>query len=343
MLNIKCIELCSQIGGTIKGDPERNITGINRIETAETGEITFCARQEYEKYLSSTKASCVLLPKDSVHEPGENCTYIYCDNPYFVFVSLIKKIADQQISFTPKIHATAVIGENVNIAEDAYIGPGCVISDGAVIGSKTQLTANVVVYKNVKIGKNSIINAGVTLYHQVEIGNNCIIHAGAVIGADGFGFLEDAETGKYDKIPQIGNVIIGDDVEIGANTTIDRALIGSTIIKNGVKIDNLVQIAHNCFIDENSAFASQVGISGSTHLGKRIKLGGQVGVSGHLEITDDVTIIAQSGVSKSVTKKGIYFGSPIKDRLQAFKIEAVMRRLPEIAADVDKLKKEVLK
>ena len=170
------------------------------------------------------------------------------------------------------------------------------------------------------------------------IGKNCLIQPGAVIGADGFGFIENPN-GKYEKIPQIGNVIIGDNVEIGANTTIDCALLDSTIIKDGVKIDNLVHIAHNCIINEDTAMAAQAGIAGSTTIGKRNRIGGQVGLAGHISTEDDVILTAQSGVSKSITEKGVYFGSPAKERTQAFKIEANLRRLPDLAIDVDLLKK----
>jgi UDP-3-O-[3-hydroxymyristoyl] glucosamine N-acyltransferase len=198
-------------------------------------------------------------------------------------------------------------------------------------------------YDDNVIGENTIINSNVTLYNSVHIGNNCIIHAGAVIGSDGFGYIEDKTDGSYDKVPQLGNVVIEDYVEIGANSTIDCALIGSTIIRRGTKIDNLVHIAHNCEIGENTGIAAQAGVSGSVTSGKRNRFGGQVGIAGHLEIPDDVTILAQSGVSKSIPKSGIYFGSPIKEHLKAFKIEAVLRKLPELASDVNKLRIEINK
>ncbi|MFY8160745.1 MAG: UDP-3-O-(3-hydroxymyristoyl)glucosamine N-acyltransferase, partial [Candidatus Kapaibacteriota bacterium] len=192
---------------------------------------------------------------------------------------------------------------------------------------------------DVFIGKNTIIYPNVTIMNGTIIGDNCIIHPGAVIGSDGFGYYE--EGGKYIKIPQIGNVVIEDNVEIGANTTIDRSFIGSTIIKCGVKIDNLVQIGHNCVIGENSAMASQVGIAGTVTIGKNVRLGGQVGLAGHLKIADNVTIIAQSGVSKTILESGTYFGSPIKEATKAFKIEATLRNLPDLAKEVSNLKKEV--
>lgn len=198
----------------------------------------------------------------------------------------------------------------------------------------------VVLGDNVRIGKNTTLNSNVSVYEDCQIGDNCIIHAGAVIGADGFGFQEN-EDGSYSKVPQLGNVLIMDDVEIGANSTIDRALLGSTIIGKGVKIDNLVQVAHNVFIDENTAIAAQVGISGSSKIGKRNKIAGQCGIAGHLNICDDVLLMAQSGVPNNITKSGAYFGTPIRERMKAFRIEAVVNNLPELKKELSQLTKRV--
>lgn len=338
MINLKVSEIAKIINGTVVGRDDIIIKRLQRIEDAGLGDITFLARMEYEKYLDNSKASCVIVPISYNRQPKENQAFIRCEKPYEAFVSLILHF--ENIRFSPKsfIHPTAVIGDNVRIGVNVQIGAYCVVSDGCVIGNNTILMPNVILYENVKIGENTRINSGVVCYQEVEIGNNCIIHAGAIIGADGFGYLENKETGEFQKIPQIGNVVIKDNVEIGANTTIDRALLGSTIIENGVKIDNLVQVGHNCTIGENTGIAAQTGISGSTKIGKRNRIGGQVGFAGHLETTDDVSLIAQSGVSKSVTKPGIYFGSPIKERMLAFKIEACLRQLPDLFAEFEKMK-----
>lgn len=341
MINLPVAEIAKIIDGDIEGDGNILITKLQRIEDAKAGELTFLARMEYEKYLEKTEASCIIVPKDYNKSPKQNQAFLRCQKPYEAFVSLI--IHFENIRNAPKsfIHPTAVVSESAQIGKNVQIGAYCYVADGCSIGENSILMPNVVLYENVKIGCNTKINSGVVCYQEVEIGNNCIIHAGAVIGADGFGFLENKETGEFQKIPQIGNVVIKDNVEIGANTTIDRALLGSTIIENGVKIDNLVQVGHNCTIGENTGIAAQTGISGSTKIGKRNRIGGQVGFAGHLETTDDVLLIAQSGVSKSVTKPGAYFGSPIKERMLAFKIEACLRQLPELFADVEKIKKEL--
>jgi UDP-3-O-[3-hydroxymyristoyl] glucosamine N-acyltransferase len=341
MFSLTVEQIAKIVDGQIEGNKDIVIKKLQRIEDAGEGDLTFLARMEYEKYLVASSASAVIVPNNYKNSPKENQAFIRCEKPYEAFVSLIMHL--ENIRNTPKsfIHPTAVISEGAKIGENVQIGAFCVVSDGCSIGDNTVLMPNVVLYENVSIGKNTVIHSGVVCYQDVQIGNNCIIHSGAIIGADGFGFLENKETGEFTKIPQIGNVIIRDDVEIGANTTIDRALLGSTIIEKGVKIDNLVQVGHNCTIGENTGIAAQTGVSGSTKIGKRNRIGGQVGFAGHLETTDDVSLIAQSGVSKSVTKPGIYFGSPIKERMLAFKIEACLRQLPDLFAEFDKIKNEL--
>lgn len=341
MTELSCKQIADMIDGVIVGNPDAKIYKLNRIETAAKGELTFLAREEYEKYLDTTQATAIIVPSNFDKLPKDGLTFIKCEKPYEAFIKLLKDNA-----FKPKrksgVHPSAFVDQTASIHPEAYIGPYCVVGAGSVVGKCSELIAHVTLYDNVKIGENCTINAGVVCYHEIEIGNDCIIHSNAVIGADGFGFLEDKNTGSWDKIPQIGNVVIGNRVEIGANTTIDRALLGSTIIEDGVILDNLIQIAHNCVIGENTAIASQAGVSGSTKIGKRNKIGGQVGFAGHLETCDDITIIAQSGVSKSVTQKGIYFGSPIKDRLTAFKIEACMRQLPDLINEFNDIKKKII-
>jgi UDP-3-O-[3-hydroxymyristoyl] glucosamine N-acyltransferase len=249
-------------------------------------------------------------------------------------------LANEPEQNTFEIHPSAVIEQGAFVSAKASIGANCYIGKNVSIDEGVIIKSNCSIQQNVKIGKNTLIHSNVVIYKDCEIGDNCIIHSGVVIGADGFGYIENSD-GSYSKIPKIGNVVIGNNVEIGANTTIDRSLIGSTYISDGVKLDNLIQIGHNVEVGENSVMAAQVGVSGSAKIGKRNRFGGQVGIAGHLEIADDVIIMAQSGVAKSVTQKGMYFGSPIKDRITAFKIEAVIPQLPQIYKDINLIKKKL--
>jgi UDP-3-O-[3-hydroxymyristoyl] glucosamine N-acyltransferase len=333
-------EISEFIGSECPMNSDFIIKGLNRIEDAESADITFFYNPKYEKYLHSTQATCIIVPLDFDDTYFKGKILLFSAEPHAAFVKIVRFIEDSKRKVSPSIHSSAVIGKNTIISPNAFIGANCVIGDNCSIGEFSQVKAGTVIEDNVKIGANSIINPNVTIYEETVIGDNCIIHSGAVIGSDGFGFEEQAD-GSWIKIPQIGNVIIGDNVEIGSNSTVDRALIGSTFIESGVKIDNLVQIAHNVRIGKNSAMASQVGISGSSKIGERNRFGGQVGLAGHLKTADDVIIYAQSGVAKSVDSKGIYFGSPAKPRISAFKIEAALNELPEMVRNYKKLKEEI--
>lgn len=339
---LTCKEIAKIINGKIFGDDSIIINNLNRIEYSHKGDLTFFKDIRYEKHFHNTNADCILVSNDYKGDLP-NKTLIYVADPYLAFVELINIIYNQEPKRNSFIHNTAIIGENVKIHESAYIGPYCVVMDNCVINENVVLTSNITLYDNTNIGENTKLHSNVVCYTDTIIGKNCVIHAGAVIGSDGFGFVEDKTDGSYTKIPQIGNVIVEDDVEIGANTTIDRALIGSTIIGKGVKIDNLVQIAHNCIIGENSAFAAQVGIAGSAKIGKRSRIGGQVGIVGHIELDDDVTIMPQSGVTKRLKKGGIYLGSPAKEADKAYKIEAATRMLPDLIKEFTALKNNLNK
>ncbi len=314
-------EIANLINGELIGSPNLYFSNLQRIEFATENDITFCSNSEYKKYITENKAGLTIAYLDIDVKIAKNQAIIKHKNPYFAFAQLLIYLNDNY-------------NTKNGISEKAIINPN------SKIGLKPTILENVIIEEDVEIGENCFIHQNVVIKNNTKIGNNVIIHPGAVIGSDGFGYLDNPD-GSYTKIPQLGNVIIGNNVEIGVNTCIDRALVGSTIIGDGVKIDNLVQIAHNVIVGENSAFASQVGISGSAKLGKRVRMGGQVGSAGHLEIADDVTIIAQSGISKSITKKGIYFGTPAKPRLDAFKIEAVINNLPKLARDISNLKKNL--
>lgn len=340
MHKLKVKELLEIIGeAEIFGSTSNDINNLNRIDSAVCGELTFLESDKYEKYLPTTLATAVLVKDDSNFLPKENQIFIKTKNPYLSFLKLVH-FFETKPRIQNGVHQTAVVESSAKIGKNASIGANAYIGENSVIGENTVIYPNCSIQNNVIIGNNCTVYSNVSIYYDCEIGNDCIIHSGVVIGSDGFGFQENPD-GSYSKIPQIGNVIIKNDVEIGANTTIDRSFVGSTIIENGVKLDNLIQIAHNVEVGENSAMAAQVGISGSAKIGKRNRYGGQVGVAGHLEMADDVTLLAKSGVAKTVPLKGVYFGAPIHDRMTGFKIEAVIHTLPELARDIAKIKKKL--
>ncbi len=335
------LKIAELIDGTVFGDGDILISGINRIEEAGSNEITFIADTKYLEYLSESNAACFIISESIFNNLDKKRNFIVVNNARSSLNFILKYLAEiNSVKKHSFIHPTAIIGENCVISETAYIGAYVVIGNNCIVNSNAIIHPACVLYDNVIIGEKTILNAKVVCYEGVSIGSNSIIHSGAIIGADGFGF-EEQNDGSYIKIPQLGNVVIKDNVEIGANTTIDRALLGSTIIENGVKLDNLIQIAHNVSVGENSAMASQVGISGSTKIGKRNRIGGQSGLAGHISTTDDVTLLARSGVAKSIENKGFYFGAPVRERMRAFKIEAVINNLPELKQEVFRLGKTI--
>jgi UDP-3-O-[3-hydroxymyristoyl] glucosamine N-acyltransferase len=336
---LTCIEIADILDGEFTGNDNRKISGLNNIEFAQSNDITFLSDKKYIPFLDDTKAGCVLVDKKFDIDKYQGINFIVVDDAHQKFAGLIMYIADNYVKINYKIHPKAVIdetssyGKNVNIGANTVIGENCNIEDNVYI------YPNVTIYDNVTIGSGTMIHSGTVIGNDTKIGKNCLILPGAVIGSDGFGFIDNPD-GSYTRIPQIGNVVIEDNVEIGANTSIDRALVGSTILNKGVKLDNLIQIAHNVRIGENTAMAAQTGISGSTHIGKRNRFGGQVGLAGHMSIADDVILLAQSGVAKSIDKSGIYFGTPARDRMTAFKIEAVLGQLPDLFKELHHIKKK---
>lgn len=340
MKPILCEKIAEIIDGRFEGETGLSITGFNRIENAAPGELTFLSDDKFIIYLGTTGATCIIVKNTLEASPRAGQCFIRVENPYQKLAKLFKAVDSMSSRPKPMIHPSAVIADSSNISGSAFIGANSVIGENCRIADEVIIMPNVTLYDNVSIGKKTRINASVVIYKDCIVGENVIIHSGSIIGADGFGYIENPD-GSYDKIPQLGNVIIEDDVEIGANVSVDRALLGSTIVGKGVKIDNLVQIGHNCTIGEHTAIVSQVGIAGSVNIGKRNRLGGQVGFAGHMDTADDVIIMAQSGVSKSITKKGIYFGSPVRERMKGFKIEAVLRSLPEMRGEVNDLLKAV--
>lgn len=333
-------EIAQIAGGECLGDKTIIINNLNGIAHATQNELTFIASEKYLKHLETCQASAIMIPKGKDIPEKDNCCYIACENPYKSFLQVVVYLDVQQANKTKTsaIAPTAVIGEKTTIAETATIYDKVVIGNHCSVGDGSSIRPGVVIYDNVTIGKNTLIHGNVVIYDNTVIGDNVIIHAGAIIGSDGFGNIENPD-GSWTKIPHIGNAIIEDNVEIGSNTTIDRAFVGSTIIHRGAKIDNLVQIAHNCEVGQDTAFAGQVGLAGSTIVGKRNRFAGQVGVAGHIETADDVTILAQSGIAQSVTEKGVYLGAPIAPHLEQIKILMAQKKLPDLLKRVARIER----
>jgi UDP-3-O-[3-hydroxymyristoyl] glucosamine N-acyltransferase len=333
-------EIRELFGGEIEGDPNAEIFTVSKIEQGSKGALTFLANPKYEQYLYETKATAVLISKSFIPAKEVNLTMIKVDDPYIAFTQVLGKY------FNPDQHKTGIeqpcyIAENSKIGATPYIGAFAYIGKNVTIGDNVKIYPNAYIGDNVHIGDNTVLFAGVKIYSYCVIGSNCILHAGTVIGSDGFGFAPQAD-GTYAKIPQTGNVIIEDNVEIGSNCSIDRATMGSTIIKKGAKLDNLVQIAHNVEIGENTAIAAQTGIAGSTKLGKHCVVAGQVGFAGHLQIADGSQFGAQAGIGKNITEKNKqWHGSPAIDLKGWLKAQVLFRNLPNLEKKIDRLEKAV--
>jgi UDP-3-O-[3-hydroxymyristoyl] glucosamine N-acyltransferase len=323
--------------GTIEGNPEVKVNTVAKIEEGKPGGLSFLSNPKYSKYIYTTTSSVVLVNKDFILEGDVSPTLIRVNNAYEAFAKLLNLVASFEKGKVG-IHSQAAIESSAKLGTDVYIGALAYIGENVTIGNNVQIYAQTYVGDNVTIGDNTILYAGVKVYKDISIGKNCIIHAGAVIGSDGFGFAPQPD-GTYQKIPQIGNVIIEDNVEIGANTTIDRATMGSTIIRKGVKLDNLIQVAHNVEIGENTVIAAQAGIAGSAKVGKSCMIGGQVGIAGHISVAEGVKISAQAGVAHNLkTPNEILIGSPaINARIFARSI-VLFKHLPEMRKEIDNIK-----
>jgi UDP-3-O-[3-hydroxymyristoyl] glucosamine N-acyltransferase len=333
----RTLDLAYLLEGELVGDPEVVITGLAKIEEAEPGELTFLANPKYEKYLSETRASAVLVSREQL---AEGKLLIRVDDPYRCFAKLLSVFYPPEPLVELGVHPAAVLGKDVTIGQGVRIAAGVVIGAHSVIGDDIALYPQVSIGEDVTIGAGSIIRAGVSIRHGVRIGCRVIIQDNAVIGSDGFGFAP-TQDGGYEKIPQVGTVIIEDDVEIGAGCTIDRATLGATRIESGAKLDNLIQIAHNVVIGANTVIAAQTGISGSTKIGKNCMIAGQVGFAGHLTLGDRSLVGAQSGVSKSWPDNSKIFGYPAIPLGEELRLQATMRKLPELAKTLDRLVKKV--
>lgn len=331
-------DIAAWLGADIEGNTSVEITGLAKIEQAQKGELTFVANPKYIKYAQSTAASAVLVDR---RFPSIDKTLIRIDNPYMAFLKLIKRFYQTDPTLKPGIHPTAVIGENTRIGKQVRIGAHAMIGDHCVIADNTMIYPGVFIDDGVKIGEGAILYAQVCVGEKCTLGNRVIVHMGAVIGADGFGFA--FEEGQYHKIPQVGIVVIEDDVEIGANTTIDRASLGETRIHKGAKLDNLIMIAHNVEVGEHTAIAAQAGISGSTRVGKYVRIGGQAGFVGHIRIGDEAIVGAQAGITKNVDKGQFLTGTPARHHIRNSREQAGMAKIPKLIKRVSHLETEIEK
>ena len=344
-MKINAERIAQLINGKVEGDVAIEVSSFGKIEEAQQGQLAFLANPKYEDFLYTTNASVIIINDNLELKQPVNATLIRVADAYIAFANLLQKYQEmmqaqltgiQQPSY---IHASATIGDNVFVGAFTYLG------ENVSVGNNTKLYPGVYIGNDVKIGENSIIHPGVKIYFGCAIGNNVIIHAGTIIGGDGFGFAPQ-ENGTYKKVPQIGNVVVEDNVEIGCNTTIDRATVGSTVIHAGTKLDNLIQIAHNVEVGSNTVIAAQAGVSGSTKIGNNAMIGGQVGIVGHLQIAEGTKINAQSGVSKSIKQKNTAVtGSPAYDYTSALRSQALSRNLPQMEkrlAELEKLVQQLL-
>lgn len=347
MIGFSIAQIANMVQGEVEGNSAEIIYNFGKIETAKSGDITFLANQKYETFLYTTQASCVLIASDYKLKQPIKASLIRVPNPYAALTHLLSEYAKIQKSQLKGIHKKAIILTKHKIPKSVYIGPGAVIDQDVEIGEYVQIHALAYVGQNVKLGESVIVYPNASIYADCQIGARSIIHAGAVIGADGFGFSPNPD-GTYTKIPQIGTVIIEEDVEIGANAAIDRATMGKTIIRKGVKIDNLVQIGHNVEIDEHTVIAGQSGIAGSTKIGKKVTIAGQVGISGHLTIGEGAILGPQTGVISKVDSGAKIMGSPsmpvksfLKNMLSLNKLSDIIIRVENIEKKLNKINSQL--
>ncbi len=333
-------EIANILNGKVEGDPEIKIHGFSKIEEGKEGTLSFIANPKYTKYIYDTNASVVIVNNELSFTDAVKTTLIRVSDAYQSFAKLLHladnhKIEEKGVSEKASISDKAKLGKDIFIADNVYIGKDTVIEDNV------KILPNCYIGDNVVINKNTLLFPGVKIYHNTQIGSDCIIHAGVVIGSDGFGFAPQSSN-NYEKIPQVGNVIVEDKVEIGANTCIDRATIGSTIIRKGVKLDNLIQVAHNVEIGENTVIAAQTGIAGSTKIGSECMIGGQAGFVGHLNIASKVKVAAQSGITSDIKNEGeVVQGAPAFDFGTYQKSYVLFRKLPDLYKKINELENTI--
>lgn len=340
MIQYKVSELAKILNAEVIGDEDLLIDGVSKIEEAGSTEVTFISNPAYLKFLKSTSAGAVIISEipAEFEKPG-NISFLRVEDAYAAFLHSLNLFHPEETKPEPGVHPSATVHNSANIDSSCYIGPQCVIEANVTIGAGTILKGMVFIGNNVSIGENCLFHSRVSVREHCEIGNSVIIQDGAVIGSDGFGFTPGEE--QYTKIPQVGKVIIEDYVEIGANTTIDRATLGVTKIKQGAKLDNLIQIAHNVEVGENSVLAAQVGIAGSTKTGKWSMFGGQVGINGHIKLSDNLKVAAKTGVSSDPGEGQIIAGYPAQEIGKWRRSMAILKKLPELAKKIKDLEKKL--
>jgi UDP-3-O-[3-hydroxymyristoyl] glucosamine N-acyltransferase len=337
MISFTAQQIAILIQGRIEGEATAVVNQFGKIESAMPGEISFLANPKYEDFLYTTKASIIIINESLVLKKKIEPTLIIVPDAYAAFATLLTKYQEMKNENLVGIQSPSFIASTAQLGEQNFVAAFAYIGENVKTGNKVKIFPNVVIGENVSIGNNVTLHAGVIIYSDCVLGNNITIHSGSIIGSDGFGFAPNAD-GSYQKIPQLGNVIIEDDVEIGSNTTIDRATIGSTIIKKGVKIDNLIQIAHNVEIGENTVIAAQVGISGSTKIGKGVMMGGQSGTIGHITIADGIKIAARTGITKEFKEAGMTLsGYPAREQSAFLRAQVAQKNLPALEKRVKEL------
>lgn len=330
-------EIAQLVGGELAGNPDTVVTGMAGIREAQPGDLSFVASPKYLSAVKTTQASVVILARKASVEAA--CTLIRVDDPTVAFKKVVERVAPPPIKFGAGVHPSAVVAPTAKLGRNVSVQPTAVIEDGVVIGDRTVIGAGSYIGHGTHIGADCLIYARVVVRERTIIGNRVILHGGVVLGADGFGF--ETVSGKHQKIPQVGIVEIGDDVEVGANSTIDRARFGKTRIGRGTKIDNLVQIAHNCVIGEDCIICGLVGLAGSTIIGNRVTLAGQVGIAGHLTIGDDSIIMAQAGVTKDVQPGSFMLGAPAVPHTEFKRVNAAIHRLPGTVTKLRELEQQL--
>lgn len=340
-MTISAAQIALVINGKVEGDPDVKVGSFGKIEEAHQGQLSFLANPKYEEYLYSTGASIIIINETQELKQPLTATLIRVRDAYTAFATLLAKYQQMVTQQMRGIQQPAYIDSTAKMGENVFIGAFACLAENVVLGNDVKIFPQVYLGNNVQVGDNTIIHPGVKIYHDCILGKNITVHAGTVIGSDGFGFAPQSD-GSFKKVPQIGNVIIEDNVEIGANATIDRATIGSTIIRAGAKLDNLIQVAHNVEVGNNTVIAAQAGVSGSTKIGNNVMIGGQAGIVGHLTIADGSKINAQSGVSKSLKiPNSAVTGSPAFDYTSSLRSQALSRNLPEMEKRLKELEQLV--
>lgn len=340
-MQFSAAQIAVLINGKVDGDPQRTVASFGKIEEAGAGQLSFLANPKYEDYLYTTAASVVIVNETLELRQPVDAALIRVPDAYSAFASLLSKYQELKTQQLVGRQEPSFVSPSASLGEGVFIGAFTYIGEEVTIGNQVKIFPNAFIGNNTVIGDNSIIHAGVKIYHDCKIGRHVTIHAGTVIGSDGFGFAPQSD-GSFKKVPQIGNVVVEDGVEIGANATIDRATIGSTVIHSGAKLDNLIQVAHNVEVGHNTVIAAQAGVSGSTKIGNNVMIGGQAGIVGHINIADGSKINAQSGVSKSIKQpNSAVTGSPAFDYTSALRSQAVSRNLPEMEKRLKELEQLV--